>query len=114
MLTQQQPLLKSLLWSVLHTHTIASISLSFHDSNEGSIIGAFVHKVTNCIINGDVVPRREIIRLCMPLVKSFIQQRKTTCLLSIRKSLACARASKLTTTNMCACIHTCMHMRTDL
>ena len=28
-----------------------------------------------------------------------IQQRKTTCLLSIRKSLTCARASKLTTTN---------------
>ena len=32
--------------------------------------------------------------------ESCIQQRKTTCLLSIRKSLACARASKLTTTNM--------------
>ena len=29
-----------------------------------------------------------------------IQQRKTTCLLSIRKSLACARGSKLTPTNM--------------
>ena len=32
--------------------------------------------------------------------ESCIQQRKTTCLLSIKKSLACARASKLTTTNM--------------
>ena len=32
--------------------------------------------------------------------ESFFRQRKTTCLLSILKSLACARASKLTTTNM--------------
>ena len=32
--------------------------------------------------------------------ESCLQQRKTTCLLSIRKSLACARASKLTTTNL--------------
>ena len=32
--------------------------------------------------------------------ESCIQQRKTTCLLSIRISLACAGASKLTTTNM--------------
>ena len=32
--------------------------------------------------------------------ESCLQQRKTTCLLSIRISLACARASKLTTTNM--------------
>ena len=32
--------------------------------------------------------------------ESCIRQRKTTCLQSIRKSLACARASKLTTTNM--------------
>ena len=32
--------------------------------------------------------------------ESCIQQRKTTCLFSIRKSLTCARASKLTTTNM--------------
>ena len=32
-----------------------------------------------------------------PSFESCIQQRKTTCLLSIRKSLACARASKLTT-----------------
>ena len=32
--------------------------------------------------------------------ESCIQQRKTTCLLSIRISFACARASKLTTTNM--------------
>ena len=32
-----------------------------------------------------------------PEFESCIQQRKTTCLLSIRKSLACARASKLTT-----------------
>ena len=40
--------------------------------------------------------------------ESCIQQRKTTCLLSIRKSLACARASKLTTTNMC--VHVCVHI----
>ena len=32
--------------------------------------------------------------------ESCLQQRKTTCLLSIGKSLACARASKLTTTNV--------------
>ena len=32
--------------------------------------------------------------------ESCIQQRTTTCLLSIRKLLACARASKLTTTNI--------------
>ena len=32
--------------------------------------------------------------------ESCSQQRKTTCLLSIRISLACASASKLTTTNM--------------
>ena len=32
--------------------------------------------------------------------ESCIQQRKTTCLLSIRKSLACASAPKYTTTNM--------------
>ena len=32
--------------------------------------------------------------------KSYIQQRKATCLLSIGKSLACARTSKLTTTNI--------------
>ena len=37
--------------------------------------------------------------------ESCIQQRKTTCLLSIRKSLACARASKLTTTNIYICIY---------
>ena len=36
--------------------------------------------------------------------ESCSQQRKTTCLLSIRKSLACARASKLTTTNMYVCM----------
>ena len=40
--------------------------------------------------------------------ESCMQQRKTTCLLSIRKSLACARASKLTTTNMC--VHVCVHI----
>ena len=41
--------------------------------------------------------------------ESCIQQRKTTCLLSIRKSLACARASKLTTTNMYI-----VHIQSDL
>ena len=35
-----------------------------------------------------------------PGFESYSQQRMTTCFLSIRKSLACARASKLTTTNM--------------
>ena len=35
-----------------------------------------------------------------PGFESCSQQRKTTCLLLIRKSLACARASKLTITNM--------------
>ena len=40
------------------------------------------------------------IRFQRPWFESCIQLRKTTCLLSIRKSLACARASKLTTTNM--------------
>ena len=43
-----------------------------------------------------------------PGFESCILQRKTTCLLSIRKSLACARASKLTTTNM----YVCMYVRT--
>ena len=38
--------------------------------------------------------------LRLPRFESCIQQRKTTCLLSIRISLACARASKLATTNM--------------
>ena len=42
---------------------------------------------------GDSVPETLWVRM----------QRKTTCLLSIRKSLACARASKLTTTNMILC-----------
>ena len=43
-----------------------------------------------------------------PGFESCSQQRKTTCLLSIRKSLACARASKLTTTNMYVCMYVCM------
>ena len=41
--------------------------------------------------------------------ESCIQQRKKSCLLSIRKSLACARASKLTATNMYVCMYVCMH-----
>ena len=41
--------------------------------------------------------------------ESCIQQRKTTCLLSIRKSLACARASKLTT-NMPICMYISMYI----
>ena len=45
--------------------------------------------------------------------ESCIQQRKTTCILSIRKSIACARAaSKLTTRNMYVCMlamHTYIH-----
>ena len=38
--------------------------------------------------------------VCDTGFESCIQQRKTTCLLSIRKSLVCDRASKLTTINM--------------
>ena len=44
--------------------------------------------------------------------ESCSQQRKTTCLLSIRKSLACARASKLTTTNIYIYIYAYMHQQT--
>ena len=40
------------------------------------------------------------IRFQRPWFKSSIQERKTTCLLSVWKSIACTRASKLTTTNM--------------
>ena len=36
------------------------------------------------------------------------------CLLSIRISLACARASKLTTTNMYVCMNAFMHMHACL
>ena len=36
--------------------------------------------------------------------ESCIQQRNTTCLLSIRKSLACAKASELTPTTMYVCM----------
>ena len=51
--------------------------------------------------------------------KSCIQQRKTTCLLSIRISLACARASKLTTNNidiaqnmnLCTHVLSCLNQR---
>ena len=43
-----------------------------------------------------------------PGFKSCFQQRNTTCLLSIWISLACARASKLTTTNMYVCMYVCM------
>ena len=38
--------------------------------------------------------------LRLPSIESCIQQRKTMCLFSIRKSLVCARALKSTTTNM--------------
>ena len=41
--------------------------------------------------------------------ESSIQERKTNCLLSIRKLLACARTSKLTTTNMYVWIDGSMH-----
>ena len=50
--------------------------------------------------DGSVMRLNVRIRFQSPWFKSCIQQRKTTCLLSILKSLACARASKLTTTNM--------------
>ena len=42
---------------------------------------------------GDLVPETLWDRI-------LLQQRRTTCLFSIRKSLACTRALKLTTTNM--------------
>ena len=45
-------------------------------------------------------------RTILGKIHTCIQQRKATCLLSIRKSLACARASKLTT-NM----HVCMYCK---
>ena len=47
--------------------------------------------------------------VCMYVFKSCFQQRNTTCLLSIWISLACARASKLTT-NMYICMYVCMHV----
>ena len=65
------------------------------------------------------ITRSYYVWLCMcvcidPGSGSCIQQRKPMCLLSIRKSLACARASKLTTTNMYACmnvhIYACMYV----
>ena len=42
--------------------------------------------------------------LRLPSFESCIQQRKTTCLLTIRKPVVCARTSKLTTANMYVCI----------
>ena len=45
-----------------------------------------------------------------PSFESCIHQRKATCLLSIRKALACFRASKLTTANMYVCMYGCMHV----
>ena len=42
--------------------------------------------------------------------ESCLQQRKTTCLLSIRIPLACARVSKLTTTNMYVCMYVCIYI----
>ena len=66
------------------------------------------------------------IRFQRPRFKSCIRKRKRTCLLSIWKSLACARASKLITTNMymhmytyavchiyiyvCVCVCVCVHI----
>ena len=41
-----------------------------------------------------------VFRTGEPGFELCIQQRKTTCLLSLRESFACARASKLTTANM--------------
>ena len=46
--------------------------------------------------------------------ESCLQQRKTTCFLSIRISLACARASKLTTTNSDIYIYIHRHTDTEL
>ena len=40
------------------------------------------------------------IRCHRPWFETCVQQKKATCLLSIRKSFACARASELATTNM--------------
>ena len=61
---------------------------------------------TPVCVNFELRPGRQTDRLLKIGIQrpsgfeSCIQQRKTTCLLSIRKSLASARASKLTTTNM--------------
>ena len=46
--------------------------------------------------------------LRLPIFESYIQQRTRKCLLSIRKPIACARASKLTTANMYVCMYVCM------
>ena len=48
-----------------------------------------------------------LVCLILPSLKSCYQQRKTTCLLSIRKSPASTRASQLTTTNMYIAIARC-------
>ena len=48
---------------------------------------------------------------CLRFPSFCIHQRKTACLLSIRKSLACARASKLTKTNMYVCMCACTFIR---
>ena len=47
-----------------------------------------------------IKPTNMYVCMYVCMFESCSQQRKTTSLLSIRKSLACARASKLTTTNM--------------
>ena len=58
---------------------------------------------------GDSGPETLWVRILHSVEEDNLQQRKTTCLLSIRISLACARASKLTTTNMYICMYVCMH-----
>ena len=58
---------------------------------------------------GDSGPETLWVRILHSVEEDNLQQRKTTCLLSIRISLACARASKLTTTNMYVCMYVCMH-----
>ena len=49
-----------------------------------------------------------------PSFESYIQQRKATCLLSIRKLLAFARRSKFTTTNLYVCMCVPTHSMRDI
>ena len=56
-------------------------------------------EMSQCILSWNIALSYYLLAIWYLRVPRFesIQQRKTTCLLSIRKSLACARASKLTT-----------------
>ena len=70
--------------------------LSYH--NDGLLSSSFFSLIVDSSVGGHSVCCRFGSR--DPGCESFIQQRKTNRLLSIRKSLVCARASKLTTNLM--------------